>query len=63
MSMTVEQSRIHDRYEASPHKEAIDRAYRVLRRTLIANGIPCANDDRAEVLITAIQTYVEDSQQ
>ena len=63
--MTPEEIRAHDRY-TNPKggkivTEAVDDAYLAARRALESYGFGCANDDRAERLIAALQIYLEGS--
>lgn len=63
MTMTVEQTRAHERYEEAPKifRQAVDDAYRAARSVLTERGFDVANDDRAEALIAAISVYLEES--
>ena len=63
MSMTAEESRLHDQYEFSHPiiKMATDDAYQAVRARIEADGMIVANDDRAEQLVVAIYKYIIDS--
>lgn len=54
----------HDCYENSlsnVERSAVDSAYRAAVVVLKAEGIPIANDDRAECLVAAITRFVVES--
>jgi len=53
----------HRRYEEADDstREMVDQAFNVARKSLEANGLIPANDDRAECLVAAIMRYVHES--
>jgi hypothetical protein len=63
MSLTVEQKRAHERYQAADPvvRKVVDLAVNAARDQIIDSGMVAANDDRAEALVAAILIYIEDS--
>jgi hypothetical protein len=63
LSLTTDQRLAHLRYEIADNliRQAVDDAYSAARKSLEANGMDCASDDRAEALVAAILIYLEDS--
>jgi hypothetical protein len=54
---------IHVNYEkmSDVKREMVDECFQGLFDHLSDFGYPCANDDRAEVLVEAIATYIAES--
>jgi hypothetical protein len=63
MSMTIEETRAHERYQTAPKvfTDVVDNAYKAARKVIEDSGMDVANDDRAEALVSAIVRYIEDS--
>jgi hypothetical protein len=63
MSMTAEESRLHEEYEnAHPLvKQVVDAGWEAIRDRMKLEGMTVAGDDRAEKLVVAIYKFVVDS--
>ena len=64
MSMTSESTYWHTQYEQVENEKEgkdINRCFKLMREYLTANGYACANDDRAEELVSAITKYIMQS--
>lgn len=64
MSMSIDETLWYLRYARASNdvQKTVDRAYDHVRKVLTNNGIAPANDDRAEILVSAIMRYLIESQ-